>query len=95
MTVFQQEAAKQSLKAMFAKGHFSICAVDEILKMTGGVPEAADYSALRMLHCVDFKDMSPSLRIEFQKALERVLTSPGMTVEINFKPAPLAVRLLN
>lgn len=86
MNTFQIECAKLALKRMMASGHFSICTVDEILKVTGGVPDAEDYKALRMLHCVDFKEFTPAMRIEFPGILKRVLESPSMELEITFKP---------
>lgn len=86
MTTFQIEAAKLSLKQMMAKGHFSICVIDKILKMTGGVPNAEDYKALRLLHCVDFKEFTPAMRLEFPGILKRVLESPSMEIEVTFKP---------
>lgn len=90
MTTFQIEAAKLSLKRMMASGHFSICTIDEILKVTGGVPDAEDYKSLRMLHCVDFKEFTPAMRIEFPGILKRVLESPTMELEITFKPLRVA-----
>lgn len=85
ITYVQSEVAKLALKRMHEGGHFSICVVDQILKMTGGVPQQADYEALRLLHCVDFKAFSPMLRLEYPKLLQRVLESPSMHVEIDFK----------
>jgi hypothetical protein len=86
MTELQIEASKLALKNMMQKGHFDICVVHEILKLTGGVPDAGDYSALRLLHCTNFIDLPPNLRIEFPKLLQRVLSSPSMSLEISFKP---------
>lgn len=94
LTAFQAEVCRAALKEMFANGHFSICVVDQILKMTGGVPEAQDYEALRALHCLDFKAMSPVLRVEFQRALERVLSSPEMRVEVSFAQNVSASRMI-
>lgn len=85
MTEFHIEAAKLSLKKMFARGSFDICAIDAILKMTGGVPTSEDYSALRLMHCVDFKEMSQSMILMFPGILKRVLESPSMEIEIKFK----------
>ena len=96
MTELQAEAAKMALNKMIARGHFDICTVDEILRTTGGVPNGEDYRTLRLLHCVDFKDFTPRLRLEFPGLLQRVLESPSMALEIKFKPlarAPLLVTL--
>jgi hypothetical protein len=85
ITYVQSEVAKVALRQMHEGGHFSICVVDKILKMTGGTPQRADYEALSLLHCVNFKDFTPMLRLEYPKLLQRVLESPSMHVEINFQ----------
>lgn len=84
MTPIQVEAAKAACKKMMDDGYVSITVVDSILKMTGGVPERTDYEALRLLHCVNFKDYSQRLRVELTGLLQRVLSSPGMGVEVKF-----------
>lgn len=71
---------------MMQSGWFSICTIDDILKVTGAVPAREDYNALRLLHCVSFMDFPPRLRLEFPQLLERVLSSPSMDLNITFKP---------
>lgn len=95
MTDMQMEVCKLALKKMMDEGRFSICAVDQILKLTGGVPEKADYETLRALHCVEFKEFSPLMRIEFPRLLKRVLESPSMELQITFKPLTRPLTLLN
>lgn len=85
MTQFQIESAKVALKEMMDGGHFSISVIDRILKMTGGVPNHADYQALSLLHCVDFKKFTPAMRVEFPGILQRVLESPSMEINVTFK----------
>lgn len=94
MSDFQAEACRLALKKMMDGGHFSICTLDEVLKVTGGVPNSDDYRALRLLHCVDFKDFSPRMRMEFPALLQRVLSSPGMEVEVRFKALSRVPELL-
>lgn len=94
MNTVQIEACKHALAKMMSGGHFSICTVDEILKVTGGVPTKEDYEALRLLHCVNFRDMSQALRMEFPRLLERVLSSPSMEVNVTFKPLARPVNLI-
>lgn len=85
MTEIQAEVARHALAKMVDEGYFSISAVDEILKLTGGVPAKEDYDALRALHCVKFRDMSQRLRQMFPTLLERVLSSPSMRLSIRFE----------
>ena len=70
------EIIRVKLKTMMAGGHLSICVVDELLKLTGGIPDARTYNRLRALHCVNFKDMTPALRIEIPRMLQLVLEAP-------------------
>lgn len=84
MTFLEQEAAKAAITKMMAGGHFSICVIDQILKMSGGVPPRKEYEILRTLHCVDFKDMSPQLRIELPRILQLVLES--QPIQFEFQP---------
>lgn len=85
MNTIQIEACKLALRRMMDEGFFSICVVNDILKLTGGVPTKEDYQTLQLLHCVKFRDMPPALRVEFPGLLRRVLESPSMELEITFK----------
>jgi hypothetical protein len=80
----QTMAAKAAVKNMLRRGSLSICAIDEILKMTGGVPKREDYQILHLLHCVDFMDMDPELLRGLPLILSRVLDSDAL--EIEFEP---------
>lgn len=82
MTSLQIEVARTAIDEMFRGGHFSICVIDNILKLTGGVPRGQDYDTLRLLHCVDFKRMPPNVRIELPRLIQRVIESSPITCEI-------------
>lgn len=86
MNALQVEVVKLALNKMVENGHFSICVVDEILKITRGIPQREDYETLRLLHCIKFQDFTPITRLEFPKLLQRVLESPSIEFEVNFKP---------
>lgn len=53
--------AEAALTRLFAEDTFSICRVDELLKLTGGQRNAA-YNLLRPLHCIPWSEMRPELR---------------------------------
>lgn len=76
MNALQIEIARAAIAAMFERGHFSICTIDNILKMTGGIPSKREYDMLRCLHCMDFKAMSPRLRLELPRLIQIVVESP-------------------
>lgn len=60
---FQKECVRLALVRMFkTDSYFNICAVDDCLKLTGAVPPRAEYDALRTLHCVHFREMTPAMR---------------------------------
>lgn len=57
MTEFSAKAVVESINRMFASHHFSICTVDECMKVTGAV-RTSDYPALKLYHCVNYSDMT-------------------------------------
>ena len=86
MTEVQAECCKLALKKMMAGGHFDITVVNDVLRITGGIPDGDDYQSLRLLHCMNFRDFSQRMRMEFPALLRRVLESPGMELSITFRP---------
>lgn len=57
MTEFQAKAVADAVNRMFSSHSFSICTVDDCMKITGAV-RSADYDALRLYHCVHYSTMS-------------------------------------
>lgn len=78
MTALQVEIIRTALANMYAQGFFSICVVDNILKLTGGVPERQHYDTLRLLHCINFRDMPKNVRLELPRLIQLVVESPPM-----------------
>lgn len=60
MNDMAQRAIKSALNKMFGdpKGFFSICTVDNCMKVSGAVP-GPKYDVLRLYHCVRFAQMTP------------------------------------
>ncbi len=78
MTTIQVHACQDALRKMFEGSHFSICTIDNILRVTRGVPDRADYDTLRLLHCVDWREMSPETRAALPGLIQRVLRAPAI-----------------
>lgn len=53
----QEAVAMTALNHMFKKGHFDICTVDAVAKVMHVHPKEPEYSMLRALHCIDYKEM--------------------------------------
>jgi len=71
MDEFAKGAVVTALKKMFRGSHFNICTFDQCLKITGAIPDGHVYDSLSVLHCVNWRDMPPSLRDEvYQRTLE-------------------------
>ncbi len=81
MNDMQRMAAEAAVRHMLQRGSISICIVDQILKMTGGVPAKEDYEVLHLLHCVDFKEISPDLLRGLPLILQRVLGAEALQFE--------------
>lgn len=56
------EALKIALKNLFKRTSFSICTIDDLLKMRQIVPDREAYRIMHAVHCVDYKEMSPDFR---------------------------------
>ena len=62
-TELQKEVAIVAINDMMKKSWFSICALDRAAKVLNmNISRSQSYAALHALHCVDFADMSPTLR---------------------------------
>ena len=87
MDEIQKMAVNAAIEKMLKDGYLSICTIDKILKMTGGVPDKKDYEILHMLHCVSFKEMQPDLLRGLPGIMQRVLSADGIefTLGPNYK----------
>jgi len=50
------KAVVSALNTMFKGKHFSICVVDDCMKVVGAV-RTSEYEVMRLYHCRDFADM--------------------------------------
>lgn len=91
MTGLQIEVIRTAVEEMFRKGHFSICTIDQCLKITGGVPDRKAYDMLHALHCVEFKSMSPRLRLELPRLVQLVIESRPMNCVELFTDKPIEI----
>lgn len=63
--------AKAALKKMFNGQRYSICPVDDVIKMLGIHVNTSLYYKLRCLHCIDFWEMDDELKLfSFNGTLE-------------------------
>lgn len=62
MDTFQAEAIRIALKKMFRPdAYFDICTVKECLKVAGIAAPEDEMSALKVLHCVSYSEMTPEM----------------------------------
>lgn len=69
MDFIKKEACKIALNKLFKDNSFSICTIDNLLKLTNTIPDPEVYKILHVLHCANYSDMSP----EFRKELFRMV----------------------
>ncbi len=62
LTEIEQLAVATALAKMLGEGFFSICTIDQIVKITGAIPDQRAYHTLRLLHCVNYADMPVQIR---------------------------------
>ena len=87
MNAIETLVAKTALKKMMEQGYFCICTIDNILKMSGGIPNPRDYQMLRTLHCINYKDMPSALLNELPSIIQRVVESPSLEFCIDVSPS--------
>lgn len=51
----------QAVEHLFRESHFSICKLDEILRLVGAPENTPAYRLLRALHCVRYGEMRPDV----------------------------------
>lgn len=70
---------EHKVRAMFngRDEHFSICDIDNLAKVLRITLDSREYNALRLLHCVDWGDMSKPLREEVRRSVLRILQMPN------------------
>lgn len=79
----KEETVKVALKKLFKEdGHFSICAIDNLLKVTGTIPDPETYKMLNAVHCVNYRDMSGEYRGWLFKTVMTMFVDNGFPVEI-------------
>ena len=83
MNEIQVMAARAALKKMAGDGHFCICTIDSILKMSGSSPKSDDYNILRTIHCVKFGDMPQGLLNELPNIVKRVINAPNTVFTVD------------
>jgi hypothetical protein len=106
MTDLQAKAVIDAINEMFKGKHFSICTVDDCMKVTGAV-RTSDYDALRLYHCRDFAKMDRETKeYVFKATIENVCNvdafpeiklvkpSEAMGQAISVEQKPLIKRLL-
>lgn len=52
---------QQALDRLFSGRFFSICVIQDLMKLVGATPQSEAYRLLRALHCVHYEDMRPEL----------------------------------
>ena len=62
MESIQRQVVTVALKKMFTSSSFSICAIDNCLKLSGIIADKKTYDTMRPLHCIDYKDMPEEVR---------------------------------
>lgn len=83
LTTLEQGALRAALMRLFRpEGHFSICDFDQMAKVYGAVPDRRDHEALRLLHCINWRDMDATTRKEAQAAVIRTFSPDNTMAEL-------------
>lgn len=70
LTKLEAGAARAAMSRLLDQSrYFDICAFDQLCKVTGMSPDKETYDALRLVHCVSWKDMDRETRMEVTRAI--------------------------
>ncbi len=73
-------------------GFFSISAIKEICEMCGIDLPAETESAMRLLHCIHFKDMDPKIRAWLAETIDGLFKDPD-NLAANWAPSIMRSRI--
>ena len=86
MNTFQQGAVEAALKKLFSQSYFDICTINKIGETIGVNPkQSPNYSALSLLHCVNYSDMPSHVKNELPNIVVEVLAPGNSISRLNFK----------
>ena len=77
MNELKNEACKIALIKLFKDNMFSICVIDNLLKLTNTIPDPEVYKILSVLHCVSYSEMSSDFRKELFKIVMTMFKDNG------------------
>lgn len=86
-----EEAAVLSIEKMFKKGWFDITVIDDVCDALGCPPGGPEYRTLRLLHCVDFKDMPRKLFRELPALINSVVYIGGRRITVIVEDDPRVI----
>lgn len=85
-TKLAQLSVLTTLNKMMRSSRFSICTVDDAVKVLGTMPDRRAYDILSTLHCVEWGDMPTELRDSVPKLIERCINVPAYQFQITELP---------
>lgn len=66
----------QALNHLFSEQYFSVCKLDDIMKIVNAPNHSEAYRLLRTLHCVHYSTMNPALRDRLPQLINECLQPP-------------------
>jgi len=73
--------ARAAIDKMFRRGWIDICAIDEVIKLLGVIPDGECYGRLRALHCVHIREMERDLQYHIPAWINGALGGPRMSAD--------------
>lgn len=77
----KESATRACIQKMFSGSFFSICDVDNLLKLHGVVPDDKTYKVMHVCHCVHYSTMEPKMRQWLADQLTRMLRQPPLILD--------------
>lgn len=91
MSTIQETVAMTALNHMFKKGHFDICTLDAVAKVLKVHPVEPEYSMLRAMHCIEYKEMPKALYDALPTMIKTCLSMRDMYEFDHVRPTKILV----
>lgn len=83
LTALERGALRAALlKLTKDSSYFDITTFDQMCKVYGALPDRRAYNALRLLHCVSWRDMDADTRREAMRAIAQTFTSDAVLIDM-------------
>lgn len=108
LSLLTKQAAVVAINKVLTAKRFDICTVREVAELLGGDTNCQEFSILRTIHCVEYKEMPPNMRESIPELIAICMKRPDVfqfaipeaeetIIDVDFTvvPTSLARKIMN